>query len=128
MEKKYIIICRYEHWSNSGKKFTNWFAYKHDPMTESEIKDAIKICKTNCADIDKRTKLKHEFATKDYDEYLKEQEETNERVKNLTKQNNEYYKSDAYKELLKKKRQAAKELKERQKIYEETHKKEEALN
>ena len=32
-----------------------------------------------------------------------------------------YYKSDAYKELLKKKRQAAKERKERQKKYLEEH-------
>lgn len=126
MENKYIIICRYECWTRTGKEFTDWFAYKRDPMSKSEAEESLKECKKNCSDIDKRTKLKHEFDLKLYDEYVKEQNEIMENVKKISKEQEEYYKSDAYKELQKKKRQANKELKERQRIYNETHKKEEA--
>lgn len=127
MEEKFVIICRYEHWTNSGKKFTNWFVYKRDPLTKKEAEEAIKQCKKNCSDIDSRTKLKHEFDIKDYNEYQKELEEIKNNAKKNSKEQEEYYKSDEYKELLKKKRQTNKELKERQKKYLEEHKKEEAL-
>lgn len=124
--KQYIIECRYECWTPRGKEFTKWFNKGCNPMTEQEAKDKIKEFKTNFEYVDKKTKLKHEYQLKDYQEYLKEKEKEQEEIEKYKKHQEEYYKSLEYKELQKKKRQANKELKERQRIYQETHKKEEA--
>ena len=125
MKNKYVIICRYECWTRNGKEFTEWFVYRRDPLTKLEAEKIIKEYKKNCSDIDKKTKLKHEFALKEYDEYIKEQEEIKNKINKVSKEQEEYYKSDVYKELQKKKRKSNKELKEKQRIYLETHKKEE---
>jgi len=124
--KQYIIECRYECWTSRGKEFTKWFSKGGTPMTEQEAKDKIKEFKTNFEYVDKKTKLKHEYQLKDYQEYLKEKKKEQEEIEKYKKHQEEYYKSSEYKELQKKKRQANKELKERQRIYQETHKKEEA--
>ena len=124
--KQYIIECRYECWTPQGKQFTKWFNKVINPMTEQEAKDKIKEFKTNFEYVDKKTKLKHEYHLKDYQEYLLEREQEQKEIKEHKKHQEEYYKSDIYKELQKKKRQSSKELKERQRKYQEEHKKEEA--
>ena len=124
--KQYLVECRYECRTPNGKEFTKWFVKGNTPMTEQEANDKIKEFKTNFEYIDKKTKLKHEYRLKDYQEYLSEREQEQKEINENKKHQEEYYKSDAYKELQKKKRQASKELKERQRIYQETHKKEEA--
>lgn len=122
MDKKYIVISRYEHWTTSeGVKFTKWFALDSTPRTKEEAENIITETKATFAHIDKITKLNHEFAIKLYDEYIKEQEDQKKTIEELAQKQKEYYKSAEYKELLKKKRQAAKELKERQRKYAEEH-------
>ena len=65
--------------------------------------------------------MKHEYQLQSYDDYLSETEIQKKTINEACARNEAYYKSDAYKELLKKKRQAAKERKERQKKYLEEH-------
>jgi len=117
MEKKYIILSRYEVWTSHGKDWTKWFAYNTIPMSEDEANEVIKTTKKEFGFIDQKTKLKHEYMLKDNEEYLNEQKEMIKHLEEVNKKQVEYYKSDEYKELQKKKRQAAKERKERQKQY-----------
>ena len=117
MEKKYIILARYEVWTSHGKDWTKWFAYNTIPMSEKEANEVIKNTKKDFGFIDQKTKLKHEYMLKDNEEYLNEQKEIIKHLEEANKTQAEYYKSDEYKELQKKKRQAAKERKERQKQY-----------
>ena len=117
MENKYIILSRYEVWTSHGKDLTKWFAYNTTPMSEKEANEVIKNTKKDFDFIDQKTKLKHEYMLKDNEEYLNEQKEMIKHLEEVNKKQAEYYKSDEYKELQKKKRQAAKERKERQKKY-----------
>lgn len=121
MEKRYIIIGRYEHWTNNGKVFTRWFPYNTNPMSIDEAKEKIKEMKQGFVFIDKKTKLKHEYDVKLFDEYQHEQDEMTKNIEKINKSLLEYKQSAEYKELQKKKRQAAKERKERQKKYLEEH-------
>ena len=122
MDKKYIIESRYEHWTISGKKFTDWFIFYSNPLlNENEANELISEIKKNFKFIDDKTKLKHEYRIKDNNEYEKELKELKKKADKLSKEHEEYLKSDKYKELLKKKRQSAKERKERQKKYLEEH-------
>ena len=45
MEKKYIILARYEVWTSHGKDWTKWFAYNTTPMSEKEANEVIKTTK-----------------------------------------------------------------------------------
>lgn len=121
MENKYIILSRYEVWTSHGKDWTKWFAYNTIPMSEKEANEVIKNTKKDFDFIDQKTKLKHEYMLKDNTEYLNEQKEMIKHLEEVNKKQAEYYKSDEYKELQKKKRQAAKERKERQKKYAVEH-------
>lgn len=120
-EDKYVIECRYEYVALGGKEWTKWFIEDSTPRTQEETEEKIKLNKANCAEIDKKTKLKHEYRARLHSDYTAELEATNKRNEELAAKNKEYYKSAEYKELQKKKRQAAKELKERQKKYAEEH-------
>ena len=113
----FIIECRYETLTHEGKKFTNWFVYDSDQMSEQECNEKIKYIKETFEYIDKKTKLKHEFRLKSYEEYLKESSINVDKAKKAIKEREKYIKSDAYKELQKKKYQSNKELKEKQKKY-----------
>ena len=117
MEKKYIILSRYEVWTSHGKDWTKWFVYNTTPMSEKEANEVIKNTKKDFDFIDQKTKLKHEYMLKDNEEYLNEQKEMIKHLEEVNKKQAEYYKSAEYKELQKKKRQSAKEHKERQKKY-----------
>ena len=122
MDKKYIVTSRYQHWTSNGEiEFTKWFVLNSIPRTKKEAEEFIAETKKNFANIDKVTKLNHEFELKSYDEYLQEHEDQKKKIEELVERRNEYYKSDAYKELLKKKRKAAKELKEHQKKFAAEH-------
>lgn len=121
MDKKVIIECRYEMWSYKSKHFCDWYIWESTPMTEEEANDLIKRVQKEFADIEKKSKSKHEYRLKDYDEYLKEEKVKEADLKKLIKHQEEYYKSDQYKELQRKKRISAKERKEKQKKYLEEH-------
>jgi len=121
MENKFIVMARYEAWTSEGKQFIKWFVQNAKPMSEEEAKDYIKNVKSNFDFIDKKTKLKHEYKLYDYNEYLKEQEELQNYIKELNERTKAYYKSDEYKLLQRKKRQAAKERKVKQEKYKQEH-------
>lgn len=121
MEDKVIVLSRYEYWTSGCKQFTNWFVQNVNPMTRNEAKEYIKNQKINFEFIDKKTKLKHEYTTKSYDEYIKEQDELKNHIKELTEKNKAYYKSKEYKQIQKQKRQAAKERKAKQEKYKQEH-------
>lgn len=115
--EKFIVESRYQTLTSEGKKFTNWFIFNSDPMSEEEANNIIKDAKILFDYIDKKTKLKHEYRLSSYEDYLKNQKELNKEANKAIKDREKYVKSDAYKELQKKKRQSNKELKERQKKY-----------
>ena len=119
--EKFVVLSRYEAWTSSGKQFTKWFVINTNPLDEETATEYIKNQKINFDFIDKKTKLKHEYKLQDYNEYLKEQEELINRVKELNEKSKAYYKSDEYKQLQKQKRQAAKERKARQEKYKQEH-------
>lgn len=121
MENKVIVLSRYEYWASGCKQFTKWFAQNINPMNENEAEEYIKNQKINSEFIDKKTKLKHEYTTKSYDEYINEQYELKNHIKELTEKNKAYYKSNEFKQLQKMKRQAAKERKNRQEKYKQEH-------
>lgn len=117
----FVIECRYETLTSEGKKFTDWFVCDSDKYDKDGALNRIKEFKENLDFIDKKTKLKHEYRLKSYKEHMKELAEFDKIIKKSIKKNEEYFKSDEYKELQKKKRQSAKERKERQKKYLEEH-------
>ena len=119
--EKFVVLSRYEAWTSSGKQFTKWFVINTNPLDEETATEYIKNQKINFDFIDKKTKLKHEYKLQDYNEYLKEQEELINRVKELNEKSKAYYKSDEYKQLQKQKRQAAKERKARPEKYKQEH-------
>ena len=121
MENKFIIECHYEHWTQEGKVFCNWYAWQTAPMSENEANEYIKQYKKDFKFIDDKTKLKHEYRLKPLEEYESEMKALEKIIKKAVEANVEYLNSDAYKELQKKKRQSAKERKERQKKYLEEH-------
>lgn len=120
-DNKFIVECRYETWTSDGKQWSNWFISVQDPITEEEGKTYIKEAKKNCQEVDKKTKLKHEYRLKDYNEYLKETKEFEKELEKNIKHQEKYFASEEYKELQKKKRKSAKERKEKQKKYMEEH-------
>jgi len=121
MENKYLILTRYEHRVLNGITWTKWFPLNTHCYSKNEADELIEKNKEDFIYIDKKTKLKHEYTLKLYDEYINEQKANIDRIKKLEEESKAYYKSDKYKELQKKKRQAAKERKERQKKYLEEH-------
>ena len=122
MADQFVVLTRYEIWKSGGvKDFCPWFVLNGTPRTEKEAKVFIEETKKRYADIDKKTKLKHEYQLQSYGDYLNETEIQKKTIDEACARNEAYYKSDAYKELLKKKRQAAKERKERQKKYLKEH-------
>lgn len=119
MEDNFIIECRYEHWTKNGKEFCSWYVFDSTGYTEKEAKQKIEEQKKEFDYIDVKTKLKHEYRLTPYCEYLERLQQINKEVASLKKKQEKYYQSKEYKELLKKKRIAAKERKEKQKLYEE---------
>lgn len=121
MENKFVIECRYEYWSSTGKTFCNWFVWNTTPLLENEANELIKQYKKDFKFIDEKIKLNREYRFKVYSEYQEDMKALNNDIKKMAKEQEKYLKSDEYKELQKKKRQSAKERKERQKKYLEEH-------
>ena len=114
----YIIKARYEYLSLSeGKRFTDWFVFDSTPADENTANEKIKELKKEYGYIDKQTKLKHEYMLYSYDAYLSDIEHANERIRQQTIENANYFKSDEYKELQKRKRKEARERKQRKNEY-----------
>ena len=59
----FIIQSRYEYWSNyDGKKWTKWFNVHGGKFeTIEEAKKELETTKKKSNEVDKSTKLKHEF-------------------------------------------------------------------
>ena len=73
MEKNLIAQCRYEYLSAEGKVWTEWFPFQVDPFSEEEAKDVLKNIRSMTQDIDRKTKLKHEYKElliSDYEAYI----------------------------------------------------------
>lgn len=116
-EQKYVVKTRYEYRTNDGKDWTSWFISKKDEMTEAEAKEYIKTTKVQYADIDKKTKLNHEYMLVPIEEYKKEQEEINATIEKAQRRDEAYYASDEWKQLKHKKYVAKKERKAKQEEY-----------
>lgn len=69
MPKEYIIQCRYEWRSSNGTVWTNWFAYDTTRYPDSSIKAVLKDAQNVIKNIDKVSKLKHEYRAYDADVY-----------------------------------------------------------
>lgn len=121
MENKFVIECRYEYWSSTGKTFCDWFVRDTNPLSENDANEFIKQYKKDFKFIDEKTKIKHEYRLKSYSEYQEDMKALRNDIKKIGKEHEKYLKSNEYKELQKKKRQSAKERKERQKKYLEEH-------
>lgn len=121
MENKFVILSRYETFTSKGKEFTKWFVLNTNPMFENDCKEYIKNQKSKFGFIDQKTKLKHEYSLKPYEEYINEQNEIKKKNEELKRKHEIYLKSDEYKELKKKKRIAAKERKLKQEKYKLEH-------
>ena len=68
---KYYIYCRYEYISNKGnKEFTQWFRTDKEYITEELAKEAVSMIQETSKQIDKSTKLKHEYEIRLLDETL----------------------------------------------------------
>lgn len=63
MINRYLIYERYEHWGPNGKAWSKWFITFNTTYakTEAEAKEAMKHIKKASTEIDKHTKLKHEY-------------------------------------------------------------------
>ena len=61
MNKCFRVECRYEYRARDGKQWTTWFAIGGCRETEEDAKELIDFNKTQYGDIDRRTKLKHEY-------------------------------------------------------------------
>lgn len=122
MEKdKFVVMCRYECWTSHGIDWCKWYAYSSVPMTSSEANEYIDSIKKNFEYVDQKTKLKHEYCLKPYSEYEKEMTDMITQAENSSKEAEKYFKSQEYKDLLKKKRKEAKERKARQEQYKKEH-------
>ncbi len=59
--EKFIILCRYESWTDNGKDWSKWFVRDHKPRTLSEAKKRVEILKSRSSETAKITKLGYEF-------------------------------------------------------------------
>ena len=67
---KYYVYCRYEYISDIGKKFTDWYRIGGVFDTEEDANKEIENISSTSKDIDKHTKMKHEYEVRYLDETL----------------------------------------------------------
>ncbi len=67
---KYYVYCRYEYISDKGKKFTDWFRMPGVFDKEEDVNKEIDNISSTSKDIDKNTKMKHEYEIRYLDETL----------------------------------------------------------
>jgi len=97
----YIVYCRYEYQSLNGKTFTEWFKFGPGHNSEKEAKEFIKSKLDTIRDVDRHTKLKHEFEIRYIDEMLIPQPKLT-RPKGRPKKIDEEYLNKVIKQLNKK--------------------------
>ena len=71
--KKYIAECRYEWLSSEGKIWSEWFPMASVEFDDVDMKQTLKDLAKSTADIDRKTKMKHEYRamlSADYEKYL----------------------------------------------------------
>lgn len=67
---KYYVYCRYEYISDIGKKFTDWYRMPGVFDKEEDANKEIENISSTSKDIDKHTKMKHEYEVRYLDETL----------------------------------------------------------
>ena len=67
---KYYVYCRYEYISDIGKKFTDWYRIGGVFDKEEDANKEIENISSTSKDIDKHTKMKHEYEIRYLDETL----------------------------------------------------------
>lgn len=68
--EKFYIYCRYEYISDHGKDFCNWFRVDGSFINQDDAKKKLDEIKVTSSQIDKSTKLKHEYEIRKLDETL----------------------------------------------------------
>ena len=68
--QKYYVYCRYEYISSEGKEFSKWFRNSNSFDTKELAENELKKIKSTSKEIDKHTKLKHEYEVRYLDETL----------------------------------------------------------
>ena len=121
-EQLYIVKTRYEYRGNDGIQWTNWFVLNSDYMNEQMANEYIKETKKLYADIDKKTKQKHEYTLIPVIEYENELKEIEKLISSAKKRDDKYFASDEWKELKHKKYVSRKERKAKQEEYLEMQK------
>lgn len=116
-DQLYIVKERYQYRSNDGIAWTTWFTLNSTPMSERTANDCIKTTKRLYDDIDKKTKLYHEYKLVPIEKYYEEIQNMNERIAEGQRRDEEYYQSDEWKELKHKKYVAKKERIRKQEAY-----------
>lgn len=79
--KKYIAECRYEWLSANGKVWTDWFPMSSCSFDEDETKETMKKLKQMTIDMDRKTKLRHEYRAMLYSDFEKWIEKIHEDAK-----------------------------------------------
>lgn len=116
-EPLYVVRSRYEYRTNNGKEFTNWFLLSPEYRNETESNKFIAETKKLYADIDKKTKLNHEYELYPVEKYEQDKFELEKSVEAAQKRDEAYFASDEWKELKHKKYEARKERKAKQEEY-----------
>lgn len=116
-EQLYIIKTRYEYRSADGIDWTDWFVLERTQFTEQDANQHIADTKKLYGDIDKKTKLRHEYMIVPVEEFEKELAETNKIIEEGHVRDEAYFASDKWKELKHKKYVARKERKAKQEEY-----------
>ena len=62
--KKVVILCRYEHWAEGGKKWSKWYVVDSTPRDPEDARRRIAELKANSARTAKITKLNYEYKTR----------------------------------------------------------------
>ena len=116
-DDKYIVKSRYEYMSDEGTVWTNWFVLNGACMSKEQAEEFIKAHKKAYGDIDRKTKLKHEYMIVSTDDVEKERAEQQEEIIKNQLRNKIYFESDEWKDLKHKKYVARKERKAKQAEY-----------
>jgi len=82
---EYIIYCRYQYNTSEGVDWTKWYPHDVRHRTKEDAEAVMNSLNENVKDIDKKTKLKHEFLVKESTEFDEHVKEINERKSNRKK-------------------------------------------
>ena len=69
--EKFVILCRYESWTDKGKEWGKWYVRDPKPRTLKQTLQRIESLKASSAETVRITKLKYGFKTLSVKEYEK---------------------------------------------------------